>query len=110
MMGPAEREEAQDTINAVYADPAGPYFNPNDPRHGRAVEEMSKLFQIVNTPDAAERAPNATQNARAKINAIYADPAHPYHDRAHPGYQSARTEVPKLFETAYPGEPREAAK
>jgi hypothetical protein len=109
MTGQTEREAAQDTINAVMADPAGPYFNPRDPRHGRAVEEMSKLFKVISAPEAKTPAPTAIEAAKSKIDAVYKDPAHPYHDRGHPDHKTAQAEVPKLFETAYPNQPPEAA-
>ncbi len=109
MTGQTARAAAQDTINAVMADPAGPYFNPRDPRHGRAVEEMSKLFKIISAPAADNSTPTAADDAKARINAVYDDPNHPYHDSAHPDHGLARAEVPKLFETAYPNDPPKTA-
>lgn len=44
----SDRDSAQKRINEIYADPKGPYFNPNDPRHKDALEEVSKLFGVLN--------------------------------------------------------------
>lgn len=100
-----EQEEAREIIDTVMADSQGPYFDRDDPRHARAVAEMSKLYRIVSAPKAAVAAPSPVAAARARIDAIYGDPAHPYHDGGHPGHPAARAAMPALFAAAYPDEP-----
>ncbi len=106
MTSKAERETAQDAINEVMANAQGPYFDPNDPRHGRAVEEMQKLFTIVSGP---ERRIEAGNHAQDQINAIFADTAHPYHHGGHPEHRAAVAEMQGYYQAAHPNEPPEPA-
>lgn len=103
------RQDAQDVIDAVMADPENPYFNPDDPRHERAVEEMRKLHEIVHADDGVAR-PRAEaehpmfadrEAAEAAIEAVLRDPAHPYFDPDSPHHRGAVEDMKRLFRVAY---------
>tara|TARA_R110002167_G_scaffold340496_1_gene548440 strand:- start:69 stop:416 length:348 start_codon:yes stop_codon:yes gene_type:complete len=103
------RQDAQDVIDAVMADAENPYFNPDDPRHERAVEEMRKLHEIVHAEDGLSR-PRAEPeqpmfadraSAEAAIEAVLRDPAHPYFDPDAPQHRGAVEDMKRLFRIAY---------
>lgn len=109
MTQPDNRRDAQDVIDAVMADPENPYFNPEDPRHDRAVEEMRKLHEIVHGDDDLAR-PRAEAghpmfadrtSAEAAIEAVLRDPAHPYFDPDAPEHRGAVEDMKRLFRIAY---------
>lgn len=109
MSTPDNRQDAQDVIDAVMADPENPYFDPDDPRHDRAVEEMRKLHEIVHAEDGlarpraqAERPEFANRDAaEAAIEAVLRDPAHPYFDPDSAQHRVAVEEMKRLFRIAY---------
>lgn len=43
-----EASEAQKKINIIMSDMNGPYFNTNDPRHNDTVQEVSRLYSVLN--------------------------------------------------------------
>ena len=47
MAEPMTRNEAEQAIDAVLKNAHHPYFNPDDPAHGKAVEEIKDLFRIA---------------------------------------------------------------
>lgn len=109
------RQDAQDVIDAVMADPANAYFDPDDPRHDRAVEEMRKLHEIVHAEDGLSRPraepqrPEFTdrESAEAAIEAVLRDPTHPYFDPDSANHMGAVEDMKRLFRIAYGDLPEE---
>lgn len=106
MAGPTreERRAAQDKINDIMADRSGPYWNPDDPRNRRTIEEMTRLHGIVHAPGADNEAemPPERRQALDGIEAVDRDASHPFWNMDDPGHAEAVAERAKLFAVAYP--------
>ena len=66
------------------------------------VSEHFKEDSITDGPLGKPETVNTPREAESRLNKIYSDAKHPFHDAFHPGHEAAQKEVQKLFEDAHP--------
>lgn len=66
------------------------------------IADNFKEDSITDSPAGKHEVANTPREAESKLNKIYGDPKHPFHDQFHPEHKLAVEEVERLFVDANP--------